>query len=76
VGYFLAGLVLDYYSVAGGAGIAAGAAVAVGDEVVGGRGGGVWAFREKRFGAGGTRIGHPVEFTTAVNVSTGEQKNL
>ena len=31
---FLSRLILDYYSVAGGAGVAAGAAVAVGDEIV------------------------------------------
>src|SRR5260370_30014040 len=38
MGDFVSGLILDYYAIAGGAGVAAGSAVAVGDEEVGGGG--------------------------------------
>jgi hypothetical protein len=65
MGDLASGLILDDYPVAGGAGVAACAAIAVGDEVMLGRIlAGVRAMREERFGSGGAGVGHGHEFTT------------
>jgi hypothetical protein len=77
VGDLLAGLILDYYAIAGVSWVAAGAAVAVSDEVVLRRilTRRVFTLGKERFGSGAAWVGHANEFTTALDVVS-ESKRL
>jgi hypothetical protein len=68
LGDFLTGLILNHDAIAGRAWIAAGAAVAMGDQVVLGRifARGIFTLRKQRLGCGAAGVRHGNKFTTSV----------